>query len=100
MAKQSSHLTTDRKNIQRWVEKRGGVPACVKVTGSSRDPGMLRIMFSDEAAESLQQISWEEFFAAFEDNKLAFLYQEETKGDDTSRFFKLVDRRQHEDELE
>ena len=36
--------------------------------------------------------TWDEFFAAFDENKLAFLYQDETKDGKESRFSKLIDR--------
>lgn len=79
--------TTDHAEIRRWVEARGGRPAHVTETAEEGDPGILRIDFADPD-ERLEEISWDEWFQAFEDNKLAFLYQEE--GD--SRFNKLVDR--------
>jgi hypothetical protein len=40
----------------------------------------------------LEEISWDEFFKAFEENNLAFLYQEKMKDGKQSRFSKLVDR--------
>jgi hypothetical protein len=43
--------------------------------------------------ETLEPISWEEFFEGFEENELAFLYQEETKRGDESRFSKLISRK-------
>jgi hypothetical protein len=55
--------------------------------------GVLRIDYpgvGDE--ESLEEISWQEWFQAFEDNRLAFLCQEETKEGDESRFSKLISR--------
>ncbi len=88
-----SNTTTDHDEIRRWVEERGGRPARVKGTGSNGDPGLLRIDYSGfSGEESLEPISWDEFFAGFEANKLAFLYQEETKEGDESRFSKLVSR--------
>ncbi len=43
--------------------------------------------------ETLEAIGWDEFFEGFEENNLAFLYQnEETKAGDESRFSKLIDR--------
>ncbi len=84
--------TTNHDEIRRWAEARGGRPASVKDTGNGDDPGILRINFPGGAEESLEDISWEEFFEAFEANNLAFLYQEETASGDESRFFKLVDR--------
>lgn len=42
--------------------------------------------------ETLETISWDEFFQGFEENKLAFLYQDEIKVGDESRFSKLINR--------
>jgi hypothetical protein len=84
--------TTDHKLIRQWAEERGGRPATVKGTAGSEEAGILRIAFSEDSQDSLKEISWEEFFDKFEQAGLAFLYQEETKGGETSRFFKLVNR--------
>ncbi len=85
-----SKTTTDHDVIRKWAEDRGGWPATVKGTGDAEEAGILRIGFQDEA--SLERISWEEVFAKFEDNNLAFLYQEETSSGGESRFFKFVRR--------
>jgi hypothetical protein len=82
-----SKTTTDHDEIRRWVDARGGRPAAVAATGSGDDPGILRIDFGDRD-EGLEEISWEEFFDAFDANDLAFLYQDE----DESRFNKFVSR--------
>jgi hypothetical protein len=83
----ASKTTTNRKEIQQWVEERGGNPAKVKGTE------VLRIDYPGYSGEdTLEQISWEEFFETFEANDLAFLYQEETKDGELSRFSKLVSR--------
>ena len=77
------------------VEQRGGLPACVKGTGSSRDTGMLRIEFPgtpNSRDESLQEVSWEDFFEKFDDQGLALLYQEKTARGAKSNFNKLVKR--------
>jgi hypothetical protein len=64
----------------------------VKGTGGDDDQGILRIDFPSYGAEdSLEPISWDEFFKKFEENGLAFLYQE-TKDGGQSRFFKFVRR--------
>ena len=42
--------------------------------------------FSGE--ERLVTIGWEEFFAAFDQNKLAFLYQDKLESGEKSRFHK------------
>jgi hypothetical protein len=88
-----AHTTTDHETIRRWAEERGGHPAAVRATHRGRDPGMLRIDFeANGPEEGLEEISWDEFFEKFDDAKLAFLYQDETKDGATSRFFKFVER--------
>jgi hypothetical protein len=82
--------TTDHETIRRWVEDRNGHPACVKGTQGPRG-GLLRIDFGPPE-ESLGRIGWEEFFDTFDDNNLAFLYQDRTASGRKSRFAKFVDR--------
>lgn len=88
-----STTTTDHDEIREWVEDRDGQPAYVETTEHG-DSGMLRIDFpdQDDEDENLDDISWDEFFETFEDNDLAFLYQEETSDNDTSYFSKFVSR--------
>jgi len=82
--------TTDHEEIRRWVEARGGCPAHVKDSGNDEDdPGILRIDYPGYSGQqSLETISWDEFFDAFDENNLAFLYQDEKD----SRFSKFVRR--------
>jgi hypothetical protein len=88
-----SKSTTDHDEIRRWVEERGGRPARVKDTGNDGDPGILRIDYPGRGDdESLEEISWDEWFEWFDKNGLAFLYQEETAEGKESRFSKLVSR--------
>jgi hypothetical protein len=85
--------TTNHDEIRQWVEERGGHPARVKGTDSKNSAGLLRIDYPGFSGEdTLEEIPWEEFFVAFEENGLAFLYQEETKDGNESRFSKLVAR--------
>lgn len=86
-----SRQTTDPDTIRRWAEERGGRPAAVADTHQGDDTGIIRIAFQGET-EGLEDISWDELFETFEEKKLAFLYQEQTKEADTSRFFKFVRR--------
>ncbi|MGF1480405.1 MAG: hypothetical protein ACFB4I_13090 [Cyanophyceae cyanobacterium] len=92
MSEAESKKTTDRDEIKRWVEERGGYPATVKRT-KENGPGLLRIDFPGYSGQdSLERIEWEEFFEKFEESKLAFLYQEKLKSGEESRFCKLVSR--------
>lgn len=89
-----SKVTTNRDEIQNWVEERGGSPARVKGTAEAREGGLLRIDYPGfTGEESLEKITWQEFFAAFDDNRLAFLYQDKLESGETSRFSKLIDRK-------
>jgi hypothetical protein len=89
----SSKVTTDHDEIQRWVEERGGFPAHVRDSGGRNDLGVLRIDFPGFSGEdTLERVDWERWFAAFEQNNLAFLHQDETAQGKESRFNKLVSR--------
>ena len=96
MAKQQtseSLITTDHKTIREWAEARGGKPARVKGTGGKNDVGILRIDFPGYSGEdSLEEISWDDFFKKFEESELALVYQERTAGGERSNFNKLVSR--------
>jgi hypothetical protein len=88
-----AQVTTNHEEIRQWVEQREGHPARVKGTENKKSAGVLRIDYPGYSGEdTLEAISWEEFFEAFEDNQLAFLYQEETKDGSESRFSKLINR--------
>ena len=90
-AKQSedykTKTTTDHEEIKRWIEERGGTPTRVEGTN------LLRVDYPGFSGEQrLEPLSWEEFFQIFDENNLAFIYQEETKDGGESRFSKFVDR--------
>jgi len=88
-----SRLTTDHEVIRRWAEERGGRPATVRGTGAEGRPGILRLYFPDySTSRSLEEVSWDEFFRKFEESHLAFLYQEQTRDNHQSRFFKFIRR--------
>ncbi len=82
-----TRTTTNRAEIRRWVESKGGCPAHVKGTGRGKDPGVLRVDFPGySGVETLERLSWDDWFKAFDKNGLAFIYQPST------RFSKLVAR--------
>ena len=83
--------TTDHEAIRRWVESRKGRPSVVKSTEGKGGGGLLRIDFG-APEDSLDEVSWDEFFETFDKNRLAFLYQEKTADGRQSRFNKFVDR--------
>ena len=89
-----SKVTTDHEFIRTWAEERGGKPAAVKRTHEpGREVGIIRIDFPGYSGrESLEEISWDEFFEKFDDANLAMVYEDETSGGETSNFNKLVRR--------
>jgi hypothetical protein len=88
-----THVTTDHEVIRRWADNRRARPCCVRGTGGNDDIGVLRLDFPGYSGEdSLQQITWGEWFAKFDERRLALLYQEETAAGAKSNFNKLVSR--------
>jgi hypothetical protein len=89
----SSHTLVDHDEIQKWAESRKAKPACVKGTGGGDDVGMIRLDFPGfSGGDSLQPITWEEWFRQFDENGLALIVQEETASGERSNFNKLVKR--------
>jgi hypothetical protein len=89
----SSKTTTDHQEIREWAEARGGLPVSVRGTGKHDEPGVLRIDFPGGAdSDRLEEISWDEWFEKFDENNLAFLYQEHKADGEESTFFKLISR--------
>ena len=87
-----SHTTTDHDEIRNWVEEHDGVPATVR-TDDEDEVSVLRIDFPGGAGEDeLEHVSWDEWFAKFDESDLAFLYQQEKADGEDSTFFKLVKR--------
>lgn len=89
----TSETLTDHERIREWAEARKARPACVKGTGGKRDVGMIRLDFPGySGGDSLQEISWDEWFTQFDENNLALVVQERTADGETSNFNKLVSR--------
>ncbi|MDZ4801220.1 MAG: ferritin-like domain-containing protein [Bryobacteraceae bacterium] len=88
-----SQSTTDHEQIRSWAEERGAHPACVRGTGGGDDVGMIRLDFPGySGGDSLEEITWDEFFEKFDEQRLALLYQLQTAGAQKSNFNKLVSR--------
>lgn len=87
----SAQPMTDHDQIRQWAEERGARPACVKGTGGRADVGMIRLDFPGfSGEESLQEISWDEWFKQFDENNLALIVQQQGRG--KNNFNKLVSR--------
>ncbi len=89
----SAEPLTDHEEIRQWAEERGGTPSCVRGTGDQGDIGMLRIDFPGYSGkDSLEPISWEDWFEKFDERNLALIIQEKTSKGQKSNFNKLISR--------
>ncbi|MEW5895800.1 MAG: hypothetical protein AB1650_08640 [Candidatus Omnitrophota bacterium] len=85
--------TTDHEKIREWVEQREGKPSVVKSTHNDSN-GILQINFPDyRGKNTLEDISWDEFFNIFDKRDLSFVYQEKTAGGEPSHFFKFISQK-------
>ena len=89
-----SRTLTEHDEIRTWAEERGAKPACVRGTGGRQDTGMIRLDFPGYSGkESLQPISWDEWFEKFDERKLSLLVQDTTAKGQKSNFNKLLSRK-------
>jgi hypothetical protein len=85
-----SLVTTDHEVIRQWAEARKGVPCTVDGTDHDGHAGVLRFDFPANGREDrLREISWQEWFEAFDKRRLNFIYQEERSDGRQSNFFRL-----------
>ena len=92
---------TDHDEIRQWAEDRGARPSRVSGTGVAEDVGMIRLDFPGySGGESLEEISWDEWFDNFDDRNLALMVQDETASGEISNFNKLVSRHTAEETAE
>jgi hypothetical protein len=94
-SKATNRVLTDRDELRQWVEERSGTPARVKGAGDEEtgDPGILRIDFPGYTGEdTLEPISWDEWFRKFDEAGLALIVQDYTASGERSNFNKVVSR--------
>lgn len=84
-----SLVTTNHDVIRRWAEDRDATPATVPGTEHEGRPGVLRFDFPGYGGESLQHISWDDWFTSFDQRELNFIFQEHRKDGNQSNFFRL-----------
>jgi hypothetical protein len=92
-----STRTINHDEIRAWIESRHGRPATVADAHRNEEKaGLLRVdMPGGPSNPHLEPLSWEDFFARFDDENLAFIYQDETAAEE-SPFCKFVSRRNDE----
>ena len=82
-------ITRNHDVIRRWAEERGAKPASVPGSEHDGHRGVLRFDFPGYGGEGLEDISWEDWFRAFDERNLTFKFQEHTKDGTPSNFFVL-----------
>jgi hypothetical protein len=89
-----SKVLIDHDEIRRWAEERGAQPARVKGTERNGDDvGIIRLDFPGYTGEdTLEHISWDDWFEEFDKRNLALIVQDKTAGGQQSNFNKLVGR--------
>ena len=88
-----SKTTQDHDEIRTWAEERGGKPAEVASTETKDGPGIIRLEFPGAAHandSNLKEITWDDFFAKFDESGLALVYQEVTADGEKSNFNRLI----------
>src|SRR5690606_31985821 len=81
-------ITREHQVIQAWAETRDARPATVPGSEHDDHAGVLRFDFN-EADDSLEEIKWEDWFKAFDERGLDFIYQEQLSDVATSNFVRL-----------
>jgi hypothetical protein len=86
-----SLVTTDHEVIRRWAQARGAVPATVAGTHYDGQMGVLQFEFPGYPGDRLIEVSWAEWFEAFDKRRLNFVYPERPSSGERSNFFELED---------
>lgn len=80
-------VTTDRETIRTWAEDREGVPAY------HADEDRYEFRRREELGESHEEHTWDEFFTAFDERDLAFVYgSRDEPPEDAFEDYELADR--------
>jgi hypothetical protein len=89
-------ITTDHRVIRRWAEARGAQPSRIARTGatdSGRDPGTIRLDLPGHSdAGAPEPITWDEWFRAFDEHALAFVYEDTGADGEPSNVSRIVKR--------
>lgn len=86
-----SLVTTDHEVIRRWAKARQAVPATVAGTHHDGHLGVLQFDLPGYSGDRLVEVSWAEWFEAFDKRRLTFVYQERRSSGERSNFFQLED---------
>ncbi|KKB78969.1 hypothetical protein VW35_10150 [Devosia soli] len=92
-----SQTLTDRQAIREWAEARGGNPILMDVPDGTGDRTILQLTFGQDALNAegnegpdritgFQLVSWDDWFAALEENGLAIQVSDDPAGGNEAEF--------------
>ncbi len=85
----AQRLTTrDHDVIRKWAETRGAQPAS-SIRQEGHGIGVLRLELPGDAGGRITHIDWTDWFRAFDERDLCFVYQEMNVDGERSDFFRL-----------
>lgn len=85
--------TTNKSLIKSWVEAHKGMPALLQEDHQSKGPVLCINFPQSQQATPVRNISWEEFFSAFDTHNYVMVYREKQADEDESPFCKLMRRK-------
>jgi hypothetical protein len=80
--------TRSHEVIRDWAEARGAVPVSISGDDHSHQPELRRIRAGVDD-EALARIAWDEWFQAFEEDELVFVFRSTSTNGRHSNFFRL-----------
>lgn len=81
--------TVNHEEIREWIERNGGEPMIIH--GDAESTGrVLAVSFG--ASRELTKITWEEFFTIFEQERLAFTYDDTASPDHAGAAYAFLNR--------
>ncbi len=95
------YRTTDHKEIKKWAIENSARPAIIDHPQARGDMVGIRLDFPGKKDEELlseanqtRDISWDEFFRIFEEEKLLFFYTNEKPSNDPRDWYRFEKRDQ------
>lgn len=92
-----SKILTDREAIRQWAEARGGNPVLQEIPDGSRTRTILQLAFGTAGVNAFgddgsgrpggfELVSWDDWFAALEANRLALLVSDDPSGGNEAEY--------------
>ncbi|KQT48284.1 hypothetical protein ASG47_07975 [Devosia sp. Leaf420] len=92
-----SQKLTDRQAIREWAEARGGNPVLMETPDGTSSRTILQLTFGQDAlnaegnegpdrVDGFELVSWDDWFAALEENKLAIEVSDDPAGGNEAEF--------------